>query len=93
MKFECESHTGEVADAESLANSRLSLEIFSAGLENDIKSVSLGLVVFCLFGFRCELGGGGANDPLLDDVGNDFLLPNDVEAALPNEPGRGRVID
>lgn len=94
LKFECESLTGDVvetANAVSLANSKLSLEIWSVGIANDIKSVSLDLVWF-RFGFRCVVGGGGANEPLLDDVGNDFELPNEVDAELPNEPGRGRVI-
>lgn len=102
MKFECESYTGEVAIANdaSLANSKLSSEMHSVGLENDIKSVSLVFDVLRL-GCRCVLVGGGANEPLLDDVGNDFPLANadaDADAddgadddELPNEPGRGRV--
>lgn len=84
-----------VANAESLVNSKLSSEMVSVGLENDIKSVSLVFVVF-RFGFRCVLDGGGANEPLLDDVGNvvDFpLAAYDVDGELPNEPGRGRVTD
>lgn len=97
LKFECESLAGEeavAANAESLANSRLSsLAILSVGFENDIKSVSL-VFDWLRLGFRCVLDGGGANDPLLDDVGNDFpLLNNDVDGELPNEPGRGRVIN
>lgn len=111
MKFECESYTGDVANddavvavvvvavvvanADSLVNSKLSSEMLSVGLENDIKSVSLIFVVF-RFGFRCVLDGGGANEPLLDDVGNvvDFpLAAYDVDGELPNEPGRGRVND
>lgn len=109
LKFECESYTGDVANddavvvvviavvvanADSLVNSKLSSEIISVGLENDIKSVSLIFVVF-RFRFRCILDGGGANEPLLDDVGNvvDFpLAAYDVDGEL-NEPGRGRVTD
>lgn len=86
--------TGDVAaaDAESLVNSKVSLVSVSVGIANDIKSVSLVFDTFRL-GFRCVVGGGGASDPLLDDVGNGFGLPNDVVDELPNEPGRGRVVD
>lgn len=83
-------------NAESLVSSRLSSEIVSVGFENDIKSASLGFDAFRL-GLRCVLDGGGANEPLLDDVGNavDFppLAAYDVDGELPNEPGRGRVTD
>lgn len=102
MKFECESNPGEVAvvvaviddddDVESLVNSKLSLDIFSVGIVNDIKSVSLVFVKFRL-GFRCVIDGGGANEPLLEDVGNVFPLAYDADGELPNEPGRGRVTD
>lgn len=110
LKFECESYTGDVADeddddvvavvaiianAESLVNSKLSSEMLSVGLENDIKSVSLVFDTFRL-GFRCALGGGGANEPLLDDVGNDADFPvvtYGIYDELPNEPGRGRVTE
>lgn len=87
--------------AESLPNSKLSSDgLLSIGCANEIRSVSL---AFVRFEFRGVLDGGGANEPLLDDVGNfDFplllllLLPppyDDVDAValeLPNEPGRGR---
>lgn len=66
--------------------------MFSVGLENDIKSASLGFDWLRL-GFRCVLDGGGASDPLLDDVGNDFPLLNEVDGEFPNEPGRGLVTD
>lgn len=101
LKFECESGSEDVADdsVESLASSKLSLERFSVGMVNDIKSASL-VFVAVRFGLRCELGGGpigGANDPLLDDVGNGFGLAYDIDGdgdgELPNEPGRGRVTD
>lgn len=100
MKFECESFTGDViecvANAESLAKSRLSsLEMtLSVGFTNDIKSVSL-VLDGIRFGFRCVLDGGGANEPLLDDDGN-VVFPATAHAGddeLPNEPGRGRVIN
>lgn len=39
------------------------------------------------------VGGGGAKDPLLDDVGNPLPMPNNVDDAFPNEPGLGRVVD
>lgn len=83
------------ASAESFANSKLSSEMLSVGFENDIKSVSLVFDEFRL-GFRCMVEGGGANEPLLDDVGNvvDFpLAVYDIDDELPNEPGRGLVID
>lgn len=91
------------AAAESFSNSKLSFDrLLSIGCANEIKSVSL---AFVRFAFRGVFDGGGANEPLLDDVGNvDFplllllpllLLPpyDDVDAValeLPNEPGRGR---
>lgn len=88
--------------AESLASSKLSFDrLLSIGCANEIKSVSL---AFVRFKFRGVFDGGGANEPLLDDVGNDDfplllllplpLPPNDdddpVVLELPNEPGRGR---
>lgn len=102
LKFDSESNSGAeeaaaaatavVVDAalESLVNSKLSLDIVSVGLVNDIRSVSLVFDAF-RFGFRCVMGGGGASDPLDDDVGNDLPMAYDVDGELLNEPGRGRV--
>lgn len=61
------------AAAESLPNSKVSsIELLSIECANEIKSVSL---AFVRFGFRGVFDGGGANEPLLDDVGNvDFPL-------------------
>lgn len=87
-----------VAVVESLPNNKSSFDkLLSIGCTNEIKSVSLAFVRFI---FRGVFAGGGANEPLLDDVGNgDLLLPNaddddddddPVALELPNEPGRGR---
>lgn len=89
-----------VAVDESLPTSNKSSfdKLFSIGCTNEIKSVSL---AFVRFKFRGVFDGGGANEPLLADVGNgDFpLLPlpnvdddddDPVAPELPKEPGRGR---
>lgn len=78
--------------AESFPNSKLSCDILlSIECANEIKSVSLD---FVRFEFRGIFDGGGANEPLLEDVGNvDFplllLLPPPPPLLLlpPNDDG------
>lgn len=88
----CGSLIGDVNETESVTNNELSSL-------NDIKFVSfVDFIVFVvlirLLLFRCIAWGGGANEQLLDEVGNELPKPYDVvDDTFPNEPGRGRVVE
>lgn len=84
----CESSFDE-NDVASLSAANNKLCAFLSSDANEIKSVSL---VFRPE-FRCGAVGGGANEPLLKDVGNDLTFPKLFEVVLQKDSGRGRVVD
>lgn len=74
LSFSWDSSTCVMADTDSFENDKLSFLLVSVKFVNDIKSVSWFSFVLRIE-YRCVVAiGGGANEPLLDDVGNGFPL-------------------